>query len=102
MQSFVAEDDLGVGSLFVSVRMADEPYSGMAVHLTDTTNEAGAAACSTRPLAIIPICSLVAQGNKSVPLGKVNILLNAAQHLALFPATSPTVQHSCHNASFCA
>ena len=48
--SLVAEDDEVGSSRPVRARMTDEPYSRVAISLTDTTNKAGVAASCTRLL----------------------------------------------------
>ena len=61
--------------------MADEPYSRVAISLTDTANEAGVAASCTRLLllwAVLPGRSLLDHGSESLRLEEFDTLLDAS------------------------
>ena len=61
--------------------MADEPYSRVAISLTDTANEAGVAASCTRLLllwAVFPDRSPLAHGSESLCLEEFDTLLDAS------------------------
>ena len=86
--SLVAEDDEVGSSRPVRARMADEPYSRVAISLTDTTNKAGVAASCTRLLllwAVLP---------KRFRLEEFNTLLDASPPLSSVPCRSLPLVHA--------
>ena len=95
--SLVAEDDEVGSSRPVRARMADEPYSRMAISLTDTTNKAGVAASCTRLLllwAVLPGRSPLAHGSESLRFEEFDTLLNASPPLSSIPCRGLPLIHA--------
>ena len=77
--------------------MADEPYSRVAISLTDTTNKAGVAASCTRLLllwAVLPGRSLLAHGSVSLRLEEFDSLLDASPPLSSVPCRILPLVHA--------
>ena len=93
----MAEDDEVGSSRHVRERLADEPYSRVAISLTDTANEAGVAASCTRLLllwAVLPGRLLLAHGSESLRLEEFNTLLDASPPLSSVPCRSLPLVHA--------
>ena len=77
--------------------MADEPYSRVAISLTDTANEAGVAASCTHLLllwAVLPGCSLLAHGSESLRLEEFDNQLDASPPLSSVPCSGLPLVHA--------
>jgi len=77
--------------------MADEPYSRVAIPLTDTANEAGVVGSCTHLLlllAVFPDRSLLAHGSESLSLEEFDTLLDASPPPSSVPCRSLPLVHT--------